>query len=702
MLKTLRVGCVLGATVVALVSSPRAQTPTPQTRFQGGTDLVQVDVSVLDGKRLPVRGLTQADFTLLVDGQPREIQAFTEINLPDRVRPTTAPWTREVPSDVVSNQTTQEEGRLVIIMFDRTIPVGEPSMTAKRTATAIVNQLGPGDLAAIVTTGGAETHNLTADRSRLLRTINQSDVSTGTSPEAEGIMAGFMAMVGASFLMSDLNDGRCLCGVCVPQAITRVADAVQTTPRRRKLLFFIGSNLILQAGHTIAAGPDVGCEVPLKDARNAMFAALDRASVTVHSIDPSGLALIGPTTRPSSPLSAGAVRTRGAVDTNEHLQRQGALTVLPDRTGGRTVMNTNSPDLRVNEIFRESDSYYLIGFRPTDVEKDGQPHTIAVKAKRSGLKVHSRNTYVSAPVHASSAPPPAPHPDALAEPVRESLTGLLPTSDVSIDLNTATFAVAGANRAAVTLAVSVDALVESLSRAAVKQGVPLEIVASAFDRGGRPKGIARQTVELSWPQTESPQDRRFDILSRLDLLPGDYEIRIAVSGGQPRRTASVYTYITVPAFDSVPLSLSNVVLEATAGTLTAPEDFLEGVLPIVPTTRREFAAADRIVGFLRIYQGTSRRDALSPVQMRLSVLNAQGKAVASQSTTLEAAQFANGRSVDHYLALPLAGLVPGEYLLQIEAHMGERTAGRAVRFAVTGRPSDRTGARDTDLSVRNE
>ena len=158
MLHTRRFSSALGLTIVSLAWSTHAQTPATSL-FKGGTDLVQVDVSVLDGKRQPVRGLTAADFTLLEDGQPREIQAFTEIYLPDRVRTEAAPWVREVPSDVASNQTTAQEGRLVIIVLERTIPVGAPTITAKRTAAAIVEQLGPGDLAAIVSTGGGATHN---------------------------------------------------------------------------------------------------------------------------------------------------------------------------------------------------------------------------------------------------------------------------------------------------------------------------------------------------------------------------------------------------------------------------------------------------------------------------------------------------------------------------------------------------------------
>ena len=101
-------------------------------------------------------------------------------------------------------------------------------------------------------------------------------------------------------------------------------------------------------------------------------------------------------------------------------------------------------------------------------------------------------------------------------------------------MNAATFAVPDAAKAAVVLTVGVEAFAAGPPTA---RGGPLEVVASAFDRGGRPKGIARQTLDLSWPAS-GPQDRRLDVLSRLDLPPGEYEIRAAVSSGADERTAS--------------------------------------------------------------------------------------------------------------------------------------------------------------------
>ena len=58
-------------------------------------------------------------------------------------------------------------------------------------------------------------------------------------------------------------------------------------------------------------------------------------------------------------------------------------------------MNTNGPDLAVPDIFRESDSYYLIGFRPADPGANGKFHQITVKTTRHGLDVRARSGYTA-------------------------------------------------------------------------------------------------------------------------------------------------------------------------------------------------------------------------------------------------------------------------------------------------------------------
>ena len=99
----------MAAAVVTL-----AQSQQPPV-FRARVDLVQVDVTVLDDRRRPVRGLKGADFVLLEDGRPQEIVAFTEMSASE---PTAAAdhWQRTVVPDVKVNNA--EDGRLLLLILD--------------------------------------------------------------------------------------------------------------------------------------------------------------------------------------------------------------------------------------------------------------------------------------------------------------------------------------------------------------------------------------------------------------------------------------------------------------------------------------------------------------------------------------------------------------------------------------------------------
>ena len=296
-----------------------------------------------------------------------------------------------IPLDVVTNQVGQQEGRLVIILMDRSIPTGEPTLVARKVATAAVEALGPHDLAALVTTSGGVPQNLTADRTRLIRAINeQRDWSTGHSKELKDVM----------MIPDDpLSDGRCLCGLCVLETLTRIADAVQNTPRRRKVLLFIGSSVIFQAPLR-APSADVGCDWRVADARRRLFDSLALSNVTVHSIDPIGLVTLGPQTRAGAPGGKqgedgpGRRVQKMQTEISELLGDQGSLQVLPDLTGGRAVSNTNAPEATVAEIFGETDAYYIVGFEPVTPDQRDDKRSIDVKVARTGVRVYAQRQYM--------------------------------------------------------------------------------------------------------------------------------------------------------------------------------------------------------------------------------------------------------------------------------------------------------------------
>src|SRR5690606_33024518 len=97
---------VLLLLVLAAGAELRAQDlpPPPTPAFRVGTDVVRLEVSVLDGQRQPVRGLTAADFTIREDGRERPVVAFASVELPpvSRSAPAAA-WLRDAPREVLTN-----------------------------------------------------------------------------------------------------------------------------------------------------------------------------------------------------------------------------------------------------------------------------------------------------------------------------------------------------------------------------------------------------------------------------------------------------------------------------------------------------------------------------------------------------------------------------------------------------------------------
>ena len=641
-------GCGLAAFV--LVAEARVQEPSAPT-FRASTDLVDVDVSVLDRDRLPVRGLTAGDFTVLEDGQPRPIVAFSAVALPPRVQPP-ARWMADVAPDVLDNDL-QREGRLVVILIDRSINFEDLPAT-QRFAEAVVDQLRPGDLAAVAYSTFGVPQNFTADRQRLLAAIRQPLVGL---PAADG---------GAPSV--------CRCGACSLETIAGVAEALAPVRQRRKMLLVIGSNISIQSSGA--------CSANLNPARERAFRALDAGNVTVYAFDPGGL----PTLSASADYRAAAGDRRRRM---ANLTRLGNLMTLPDRTGGRLLADPVRPADRVAEIFRESDAYYVLGFQPAHPEPDGRFHRIRVRVNRPSTTLQARRGYYGGLVSAVAAGRTDDE-DGGVEPalgpgLRGAVSGLWPKGDIALSIAAAPLAApdlsGGVVAAVVKVRQDIDDSVPPDVATALAAGEPtrVNVFTGAFDRQGRALASTRQTVSVTAHRT-APRSFEYEVVSRLDLPAGRYELRTAVEDTRLGRSGSVYTYVDVPDYRREPVALSGLLLTSQPAPVSVPAGALDGLLSIVPTTRRSFTRADRATAFVRLYQGVSR--AMMAGYVVAEILDDRERSVYRQETRLVPTGYGASRAVDFSVELPLDTLPPGEYVLGVEARHGNETARRDTRFSV--------------------
>ncbi len=131
--------------LVALVAAGPAATdllaqPDQAPVFRSGVEVMEVDVTVVDGKGMPVRDLRVPEFTVTVDGQPRRVISAEFI-----ADTTTSSAEPPGPRDpYVSNNTDRRPGRLIMLVIDRnnidTQTVRGASAALKRFVTSISPQ----------------------------------------------------------------------------------------------------------------------------------------------------------------------------------------------------------------------------------------------------------------------------------------------------------------------------------------------------------------------------------------------------------------------------------------------------------------------------------------------------------------------------------------------------------------------------------
>jgi VWFA-related protein len=666
----------LAATVALLVSAPattesmRVLQTQQRPVFRAGIDVVQVDVSVLDRARRPVRGLDAGDFTVLENGVAQSIVAFAPIDVPES-NPVDTKWMRDVQADVRSNNL--GDGRLfAIVMDDATIPP-DPQLVnrARAIGRGVVGRLGPSDLAAVIfTRDNRHAVDFTNDRARLIEAVDKM------SP-------------GFAYSGQRMNDELYWFFSSI-STLGRVSSYLRTVPQRRKAIVYVSTGVPVDteaASEAIAIGGsmdailerDLATEL-VRNTQETFTAALketylraQHGNVNIYAVDPSGVGGLNfyfqsQTVLPTDAFAAGA-RQRGLIE-GLQLSRlnQEFLQTVSEQSGGRAVINSNTFDDGIAQIFRENSAYYLLGYQSTRPREDRTVRRVEVKVNRRDVDVRTRSAYFNE--DASPLPPET----APAIRLTNALAGILPNPDVELHAAVAPFAIQGRDEAAVAIVLGVRQPPPVAAEPEV--GETLELLVSAFTPTGDPRGSQRKTVRLT---ARTGEPLAYDVLTRLDLPPGRYQLRIAAESALAGRGGSVYCEVEIPSFAREQLSLSGVVLAAAGGAPSLPAGALQPLVPFDPTSRRSFGAADQVRAFLQVRQGGSRPQ---PIDLEIRVTDARDSVVSRTRESLTPDRFANGHGVDYGFEMPLSRLQPGHYLLTIEASRGGRSVKRDIPFDI--------------------
>jgi VWFA-related protein len=647
----------------AALAQQTPQAPVPAPQFRSGVDLVPLDISVLDRNRRPVRGLTPADFTVFENGKPQEIAMFKAVDIPDP-EPPSAPWIREVAADVRTNDGIEERRLFLLLLDDAMIQADVAAMNNVRDiARRVIDRLGPSDLAAVVfTLNNRNSQDFTADRARLRAAVDKfsggfRDMSTVPSAAGDALYKTYSVNV-----------------------VEAAVDTLSTMPDRRKAIIYIGQGIPLDLGDLAPvnnpglgpAGAPSGMSLQglagsLQLRLQRAFERAARGNANVYTIDACGLrALPGPRP-PAMEASAAPMPVATCVPGLE----DDYLKMVAENTGARAVTNTNDFEPGVKAIFEENASYYLVGFQSSDQKADGKLRRLEVRVNRPGVTVRTRNGYQ------------ADKPDAArkkaqlaASPLGAALAGLLPKSDLPLEVSAVPFALPGGRESAVLIALGVRQPIRA-GAGTTKERVDVQV--SAFNTDGKALGSTGLRADITL-RPDATGLAEYEVLSRLDLKPGRYQLRIAANVGSLSTSGSLYYDVDVPNFSSSPISLSGLLLSASPGPVVGSHPTFQTVVPVVPTTRRTFTAGHQVSVFTRVYQGGKAAPTSVPVRVQLR--NATNELVVDRREELAVTRFSTARSADIKLDVPVARLTAGEYLLTIEAGAQKTMVRRDSRFRI--------------------
>jgi hypothetical protein len=190
---------------------------------------------------------------------------------------------------------------------------------------------------------------------------------------------------------------------------------------------------------------------------------------------------------------------------------------------------------------------------------------------------------------------------------------------------------------------------------------------------GKPGPPVREVYPITIEETAG-DEMRYEVYQKLTLAPGRYEVRLHATSQLLTKFATVFADLEVPDFTRAPVVMSGLTLGRRPIPDTPRKDPLAAILPILPTSGRDFAPSEAVTVFSRVFQGGA--NALAPVTLGVMVLDMNDKRVFEDTTTVPVTAFGDARASSHTLDLPLEKMQHGPHLLSITATLPSGTSSR--------------------------
>jgi len=685
-----------GATVVmALTASgmwPLGAQQDVRPTFRIGTTTVSVDVVVRDESGAIVRGLTEADFTILEDGRAQKIDTFTFQEITDRPRPpletsvlagveerlreevqrvagaatTTATANAEPPAPELSGR------RLVVLLFDVSSMQPEEVQRAVDSAMKYAQEsMAEADLVAVVTIGTTLNvlTDFTSEREEIaaaLQSLAYSDgtavppvaIATAATDEAEAESAT-EAVADEGFDTFN-NDVRL-------RALKTLADTLAPIEQKKAILYF-------SAGMA-RTGEDN--QVELRAAINSAI----RGNVAIYPVDSRGLEAVVPGGDARRASGRGVALFSGQNVARQFQQltaSQGTLTTLAADTGGRAFTDVNDFGEAFKRVQRDLSAYYLIGYSSTNPAKDGRYRRIQVRVNRRNARVEARNGYYAERDFANTN-----RRDREAQ-LEEQLTAAVSSTDVPMIVGTGVFRQTP-DRFHVPIAVAIPGSAVPVPPDSTK--ITIDVRGVIRDEQGRSVGRLRETIEVPAGGGATLAGKQVLYQSDVMLPPGRFSVKVVVRENFSGAIGSFEAPILVPQMRDG-MKVSSVVLSTQLQPAPANRSgnpLVRDGQQLLPNLTRVVNRTQSIYFYYEVYD-PALVEQMADLRTSLAFYRGDVKVFETPLVERNVVDEAQRRAVVFQFQVPANQFTPGTYTCQVNIidAVANRIAFPRLSFMVRG------------------
>lgn len=666
---------LLGLSLIPSFVAPQA--PPERPSFPALAEVVTVDVVATGRDGLPVLDLRPEDFSVSEDGVGQEVVAFEAVHRPPAVAAGSGGG--RAAAEAIRSSSNQglgaRAGSHFVVVFDE-LHLAPAEAARARTAVAgfLESGVAEGDRVALVGTaeGSRWTARMPEGREALLKALGRLEPGL-VGRTMRDRMSDYEAMridrdrdpnVTEVVMRRYLDTGEILRDTASPgnpiapdpdqeeiwreQVRSRASHVyAEASARNEQALGVVRRSLEALAAERGRKSLVFVSGGLVQDPRLSIYRQVvtesRRANAAVYFLDARGL--LGAQSGMDAEIGTRTeFRDLGSWLTEARERAEGSRALAAD-TGGFSLSDSNDLSGLLDRVARESRSYYLLGYAPTNRKADGRFRAIDVKVAREGVRVRARRGYYApggtGTRHAEEGRDAA---------LQRALDA--PFDLAGVPLRAIADVLSPAEEGKATVRITVEADVRRFAFAerggASRDTLELLLLVAREDTGEFTRFDQQFEMSLR-PETRARYERDwFPVHREVALAPGRHQARIVVRERNGGALGSLLHAFDVP--DVSDLRVSSIALAAGPREAAPPE----------PTARRSFAPSGVLHCRFEVYGAGSDPASGGPnVSAGFSIRRSDGKFLAViPETPLKAGP---GGTLARSLGVPLDGAPPGLY-----------------------------------------